>query len=412
MAIMHWLSSLPNFSAYGTPGYLLVLLIALIPLGIGLYCGKRFDWYEVIISALFLFVMFDGANAPQMISLIGYVIYQTIIVTWYYHYRQQHNQSWVFYLITLLTLIPLIIVKVSPAMVGHDSLLGFMGISYMTFRATGTVIETRDGMVKDFSWWTFVRFMLFMPTITSGPIDRYRRFAKDYKKVPDRERYMGLVQKGIKYLFLGLLYNFIIDHFFGAVWLPAAEAQAMQYAPHISWWVVAVMYLYGMHLFFNFAGYSLFAVAFSYFMGVEAPMNFNKPFKSKNIKEFWNRWHMSLSFWFRDYIFMRFVFMATKKKWFKNRNVLSAIAYILDMTIMGFWHGVTWYYILYGFLHGIALAVCDWWGRFKRKHLKKMPHNKITNAIAIFVTFNFVMLTFLLFSGFLNTLWFKGARLL
>lgn len=349
--------------------------------------------------------MFDGASWQQLFSLIAYVIYQTILVMYYHHYRKDNNSTGVFYLFSLLSLIPIIIVKLSPAMVGHNSLLGFLGISYLTFRAVGTIIETRDGMVKEITPWHFIRFMLFMPTITSGPIDRYRRFSKDYQKTPERSDYLKLVEKGIYYLFLGFLYKFVIAYFFGQRFYPHFEQAAMG-DRLFSWNMLGVMYTYGFYLFFDFAGYSLFAVAISYFMGVKTPMNFKQPFKSKNIKEFWNRWHISLSFWFRDYIFMRFVFMATKKRWFKNRNTLSATAYMLNMLTMGFWHGITWYYILYGFLHGLALVINDWWLRYKRKHLKNLPHNKFTECIAIFVTFNFVMLTFLLFSGYLNTYFF------
>ncbi|WP_045629464.1 MBOAT family O-acyltransferase, partial [Lacticaseibacillus paracasei] len=87
----------------------------------------------------------------------------------------------------------------------------------------------------------------------------------------------------------------------------------------LSWPIVGVMYAYSGYLFFDFAGYSLFAVAISYLMGIETPMNFNKPWMSYNIKDFWNRWHMSLSFWFRDYIYMRFVFFVMKHKWLKSR---------------------------------------------------------------------------------------------
>ena len=349
--------------------------------------------------------MFDGASWQQLFSLIAYVIYQTILVMYYHHYRKTNNSTGVFYLFSFLSLIPIIIVKLSPAMVGHNSLLGFLGISYLTFRAVGTIIETRDGMVKEITPWHFIRFMLFMPTITSGPIDRYRRFSKDYQKTPERSDYLKLVEKGIYYLFLGFLYKFVIAYFFGQRFYPHFEQVAMGDGL-FSWNMLGVMYTYGFYLFFDFAGYSLFAVAISYFMGVKTPMNFKQPFKSKNIKEFWNRWHISLSFWFRDYIFMRFVFMATKKRWFKNRNTLSATAYMLNMLTMGFWHGITWYYILYGFLHGLALVINDWWLRYKRKHLKNLPHNKFTECVAIFVTFNFVMLTFLLFSGYLNTYFF------
>lgn len=402
---MSWLESLPNYTAYGTPSYFIYLLIAVLPMGISLYFGKRLAWYEAIVSFLFIFFMFDGSSASQMLSLIGYVVYQTILVMGYFHYRQKKNAAGVFYLMTLLSLLPIIIVKFTPAMVGHNSLLGFLGISYLTFRAVGTIIETRDGAVKDLNWWKFIRFLLFMPTITSGPIDRYRRFSKDYRKVPSREKYLEMVGKAVKYLFIGFLYKFVLAYLFGQVWLPFVEHQALMYAPHLSWWVVAVAYVYAGDLYFDFAGYSLFAVAISYLMGVETPMNFNKPFVAKNIKEFWNRWHMTLSFWFRDYIFMRFVFLASKKHWFKNRNVLSSVAYMINMLVMGFWHGVTWYYILYGFLHGSALVINDWWLRYKRKHLH-IKTNAFTKGVAMFITFNFVVFSFLIFCGFLNTLWF------
>ena len=135
-------------------------------------------------------------------------------------------------------------------------------------------------------------------------------------------------------------------------------------------------------------------------------MNFNKPFISQNIKDFWNRWHMTLSFWFRDFIFMRFTFFAMKHKLVKNRIRLSQVAYLVDFLIMGFWHGLTWYYIVYGIYHALAIIINDIWLRFKRKHRKQIPHNKFTQWFAIFLTFNVVCFSFLIFSGFLSTLWF------
>ncbi len=402
---MSLIASLPNISAYGTPSYFIYLLIAILPLAIGLYFGKRFQWYEALISFVFLFLMFDGASSVQGISLLIYLVYQTLLVTGYYRYRKHANNKYVFYITTFLSLLPIVIVKFTPAMTGHNSLIGFLGISYLTFRAAGTVIETRDGAVNDLTWWKFIRFMVFMPTITSGPIDRYRRFAKDYQQVPTREHYLDMVQTAVKYLFIGFLYKFVFAYFTGQVWLPRLKEMAMLHAPHLSWWVAGVAYMYSADLYFDFAGYSLFAIAISYLMGVETPINFNHPLKSKNIKEFWNRWHMTLSFWFRDYIFMRFVFMATKKRWFKNRNTLSAVAYMLNMLTMGFWHGVTWYYIFYGFLHGLALIGNDAWLRYKRKHLN-IKSTAVTRGVGRFITFNFVVLSFLIFSGFLNQLWF------
>ncbi len=130
-----------------------------------------------------------------------------------------------------------------------------------------------------------------------------------------------------------------MSHALGTVLMPNVERMAIISA-HAqggwSWWIIAYMYIYGLNLFFDFAGYSMFAVATGYVMGIEVPMNFNLPFLSRNLKEFWNRWHMTLSFWFRDFVFMRLVFLMMKKKWFKSRVTTSNVAYIINMLIMGF----------------------------------------------------------------------------
>ena len=133
-------------------------------------------------------------------------------------------------------------------------------------------------------------------------------------------------------------------------------------------------------------------------MGIQTPVNFNKPFSSPNLKEFWNRWHMSLSFWFRDYVFMRMVFTLMKKKVFKSRITVSNIGYMTLFLLMGIWHGLTWFYIAYGLFHGVAMCINDAWLRYKKKH-KNLPSNWATKALAIFITFNTVCFSFLIFSG-------------
>ncbi|ADG41222.1 MULTISPECIES: D-alanyl-lipoteichoic acid biosynthesis protein DltB [Leuconostoc] len=399
-----------NLQPYADPKYFVILLLALLPIAIGLYFGKRLNWYEVVVSLVFIFLMFDGEKYHEGFALVGYMIWQWLLVWAYTLYRKKANGTVVFYIATFLSILPLILVKVAPvANWTHvTSLLGFLGISYLTFRSVAMILETRDGSIKEFNPWLFLRFMLFMPTISSGPIDRYRRFVKDITTVPDRQKYTGMLEKAVWYFFLGFLYKFVISYILGTVLLPQVESLAtLSASVHHgwTWWLVPVMYTYGFNLFFDFAGYSLFAVATSYVMGVELPMNFNKPFLSKNLKDFWNRWHISLSFWFRDYIFMRLVFLIMKKKWIKNRVTTSNVAYIANMLIMGFWHGLHWYYIAYGLFHGVGMAINDAWLRYKKKH--HVPHNKFTEALAIFITFNVVMVSFLLFSGFLDTLWFK-----
>ncbi|GKT03473.1 D-alanyl-lipoteichoic acid biosynthesis protein DltB [Furfurilactobacillus sp. WILCCON 0119] len=398
-----------NLEPYGNPQYFVYLLIGLLPLMIGLYTGHRWRWYQSLVSLAFIFLMFDGAKWQQGVALIGFVAWQWLLVGGYMAYRNRSNNRWVFYLAVLLSALPLAFVKITPAVAAsHSSLFGFLGISYLTFRTVGMIMEMRDGIIKEFHPLLFLEFLLFMPTISSGPIDRYRRWLDDYEKVPDRETYIGMIGKAVHYIFLGFLYKFLLAYLFGTVLLPKLGMLTLRYGGKgLSWPLIGYMYTYSLDLFFDFAGYSLFAVAISYLMGIETPMNFNRPFQSKNLKDFWNRWHMSLSFWFRDFIFMRLVFAMMKNKLFKSRVTVSNIAYVLNMLIMGFWHGVTWYYIAYGLFHGISLVINDWWLRFKKKHREAIPHNKLTEAFAIFLTINVVCVSFLLFSGFLDTLWFK-----
>jgi len=152
-------------------------------------------------------------------------------------------------------------------------------------------------------------------------------------------------------------------------------------------------------LFFDFAVYSAFAIGFSYMFGIHTPENFNRPFLSTSIRDFWNRWHISLSWWFRDHVYSRFVFSALKGHWFKNKYLASYLGFILSMGLMGVWHGTAWHYIIYGLYHGMLLVATDWFIRFNKQ--KKILNGGlwIWQAASIFLTFNLVCFGFLIFSG-------------
>lgn len=391
---------------YQNPTYFMLIALTLLPIVIANLYEKKIYWYQTLISFGFLLLSFGGIKWHQGIALVVYVIFEIFLIKLYFNYRAKSNNSWIFYLTVFVAIIPLIIVKVTPAIYGGQvSIIGFLGISYITFKIVGMIMEIRDGAIKEFRLGQTIQFLLFFPTISSGPIDRYRRFIGDYNNQLSREKYLNLLEKGVWYIFLGFLYKFFIAYFFGTLLMPQVAQNALARGG-ISWWLVAYMYVYSMDLFFDFAGYSLFAVGTSYIMGIVTPMNFNRPFAAANIKEFWNRWHMSLSFWFRDYIYMRLVFFIMKNKLIKSRITIANLGYLTLFLIMGFWHGITWYYIVYGLFHACAIIVCDAWLRFKKKHRQQIPSNRFTKAFAIFLTFNTVCFSFLIFSGFLNTMMF------
>ena len=155
-------------------------------------------------------------------------------------------------------------------------------------------------------------FLHFFPSFSSGPIDRSRRFLADWNRVLKREEYMELCGTGIWKLLLGAVYKMVIA---------AGAYKVMGYFDTGTAWYhwVGYAYAYGIYLFFDFAGYSLMAVGSSYMLGIETPENFRQPFISRDIREFWDRWHITLSHWFRDFIFTRFVMYSSKKKWFSTR---------------------------------------------------------------------------------------------
>ena len=158
------------------------------------------------------------------------------------------------------------------------------------------------------------------------------------------------------------------------------------------------MYSYGFYLFFDFAGYSLMAVGYSYLFGVRTPDNFNKPFLSVDIIDFWDRWHITLSHWFRDFVFSRITMDLMRSRKFKSRLTIAVIAFMLNMGLMGIWHGTEPYYIIYGLYHGVLLSLTEIYHK-KSKFHKRNKKKKWYRLTTGFITFQLVMIGFFIFSG-------------
>lgn len=397
------LAALPFLTPYEKPFYFVLIAVTFIPSIIASLRGKRLLWYQNLLTVLFLWMGFAGPNISQGIALVAYLVWQTVVAQCYFRYRQTGNRAGWFYLSVVLSLLPMVLIKLLPFVKEGQPFLYFLGYSYLTFKSVQVVMEIRDNLIKDFRWQHYLQFLIFFPTISSGPIDRYRRFVDELKKPPSKEDYVILLNKGVHAIFMGLLYKFIIGYILGKQLLPIAQDYALHHDMLLEG-SIAYMYIYSLYLFFDFAGYSFFAVGTSYLLGYRTPVNFNKPFISHNIKEFWNRWHMSLSFWFRDYVYMRLMFTLLKKKVFKSRIVASNVGYFALFLIMGVWHGLTWYYVVYGLYHATLICLTDAWLRFKKKHQEKLPSNRLTHALAVVLTFHAVCFSLLIFSGYVDVL--------
>ena len=367
----------------GNEFFLLLFVVLLIGFVVNFF-EKRKDYYILALSLLFAGAIY-GKSRAMIVYLLAFIVYQYFLV----FLAQRIEARWLKPLV-FLSILPLVINKVFALTSLH--LLAFIGISYMSFKTIQIMLEISDGLIKEkISVKDYLQFLLFFPTVSAGPIDRSRRFLKEINEVMPRKEYLELAGDGIYRIVLGLLYKVVLSTYVYQMLLTLNNTGTVVYS-------IKYMYLYTLYLFFDFAGYSLMAVGSSNILGIQTPMNFNKPFLSVDIKDFWTRWHITLSTWLRDFVFSRVLMQVIRKKWFKNRLHNATYAYMVNMLVMGFWHGLSVSYIVYGFYHGVLMAGFEVYQK-KSNFYKKNKNKNWYKLLSWFVTMNLVMVGFFIFSG-------------
>ena len=367
----------------GNEFFLLLFVVLLIGFVVNFF-EKRKDYYILVLSLLFAGAIY-GKSRAMIVYLISFVIYQYFLVFIAQRIETKRLKPLVF-----LSIFPLVINKVFALTSLH--LLAFIGISYMSFKTIQIMLEISDGLIKEkISIKDYLQFLLFFPTVSAGPIDRSRRFLKEINEVMPRKEYLELAGDGMYRVVLGLLYKVVLSTYVYQMLLTLNNTGTVVYS-------IKYMYLYTLYLFFDFAGYSLMAVGSSNILGIQTPMNFNKPFLSVDIKDFWTRWHITLSTWLRDFVFSRVLIQVIRKKWFKNRLHNAIYAYMVNMLVMGFWHGLSVSYIVYGFYHGVLMAGFEVYQK-KSNFYKKNKNKNWYKLLSWFLTMNLVMIGFFIFSG-------------
>ncbi|MFS9211303.1 D-alanyl-lipoteichoic acid biosynthesis protein DltB [Streptococcus mitis] len=367
----------------GNEFFLLLFVVLLIGFVVNFF-EKRKDYYILALSLLFTGAIY-GKSRAMIVYLLAFVVYQYLIVFLAQRMEAKRLKPLVF-----LSILPLVINKVFALTSLH--LLAFIGISYMSFKTIQIMLEISDGLIKEkINIKDYLQFLLFFPTVSAGPIDRSRRFLTEINEVMPRKGYLELAGDGVYRIVLGLLYKVVLSTYVYQMLLALNNTSTVVYS-------IKYMYLYTLYLFFDFAGYSLMAVGSSNILGIQTPMNFNKPFLSVDIKDFWTRWHITLSTWLRDFVFSRVLMQVIRKKWFKNRLHNAIYAYMVNMLVMGFWHGLSVSYIVYGFYHGVLMAGFEVYQK-KSTFYKKNKNKNWYKLLSWFVTMNLVMIGFFIFSG-------------
>lgn len=379
-------------------GLALYFVLPAIALGI----AGRLTWHWVLVSTVAMGILQMALPAvvaghiwwTPVAAATGWVLWQWAVVRSFLALHAK-RRPWLVWLAVLAALIPLLALKYLPLAL-PDGVAHIIGISYVTFRALDVVLGVHDGLITELRAAPYLAYVIFFPTLSAGPIDRYRRFVADFAQRRTRAEYVRLLDEAVRAGMLGVLYKFVLAVAVHRWWLDPVTA--------VHGWraTLSYMYAYSAYLFCDFAGYSAFAVAFSKLFGIRSPENFDQPWRARDLADFWSRWHISLSTWLRDQVYMRFLMAARMRGWFKSKHVASAVGLLLSFGLMGLWHGASMNYIVYGFYHAVLLIGLERWRRYspiKRPAPESTSPLTLRNVGATLLTLQLVCVSFLIFSG-------------
>ena len=221
-----------------------------------------------------------------------------------------------------------------------------VGVSFYTFEAIAYLIDVRQGRVKMPSFADLCLFFFFWPNILSGPIVRARELMPQLKF--DRKFEPRFMFEGFDRIVWGLVQKNVIANVLG-IWVDRGfAAQPSGALSTMDAWFLAIGF--GLQIYFDFAGYTNLAIGAARLIGVTLPENFRQPYHAANPADFWNRWHMTLSRWIRDYLFF-----PIQARW-KMAPLPLYLSLVGVMALVGLWHGAGWGFLLWGTLQGVYLS--------------------------------------------------------
>ncbi len=259
-----------------------------------------------------------------------------------------------------------------------------LGISFFTFQQIAYLVDTYKKKTVVHSFSEYALFVSFFPQLIAGPIvqqkDVLPQFRRNSFKLNQRMLFFGL-----SYFILGLFKKVVLADSFGQFANPLfAHANTADTLLFADAWAAALSYTF--QLYFDFSAYSDMAIGLGLMFGIKLPLNFYSPYKSLNISDFWRRWHITLSHFLRDYLYIP---LGGNKKG-KHRRYLNLM---IVMLLGGLWHGAGWTFILWGGLHGLYLVINHaWWVLKKHFTLPNIP-----KAVAWGLTFTSVVFAWVLF---------------
>jgi len=381
--------------------FLLVVFIAyyLVP--------SRLQWAVILVASIF-FYLFAGTST--IIVLVSIIVGTYVIGRLVEKEKNQKRKKFYFLSGLILNLGLLIFFKyinffLSTAIEGFNTinhilnqtepsgiqvfslkLIVPLGISYITFQAISYLTEiNRGNQVAEKNLGIFAAYLFFFPKLLSGPIERAHNFIPQLKKT-HVFNYDQTVE-GLKRILFGLFKKLVIANRLAVY----TDEVFNNIEHHSSITLILACVFYTVQLYADFSGYTDIAIGSAKIFGFKLMENFDHPFSAKSVTDFWRKWHISLTTWVNEYIYNPILINC--RNWNKWAVVYAAIVTFL---ILGFWHGASWNFIIFGFLQGAILSL-EFLTRKARKHLRKKIPNWLNSSLGmayVFLYFTFSLIFF------------------
>lgn len=340
--------------------------------------------YKNIVLLIFSFI-FYFYDEPKYILLMLIEVFFSYFMTLSLEKNKSKNLlgiiiSFHIFLLCVFKYFNFIITNINSIFGGNISLLNIVlpiGISFYTFQIISYEVDVYRGKVKaSKSLIDYMTYVFLFPQLIAGPIVRYETISKELKS---RKVTLEDFSYGVNRFIIGLFKKVVIANNIGElcnILNNSSEVSVLLY------WVLGISYM--LQIYFDFSGYSDIAIGIGRMIGFKFPENFNYPYIANSVTDFWRRWHMTLSSWFRDYVYIPL-----------GGNRVSTLKHIRNILVVwmltGLWHGASWNFIIWGIYFGVILIIEKY---CLNKVLEKLPR-VIRNIYAMFI----VMISFIIFSS-------------
>ena len=261
-----------------------------------------------------------------------------------------------------------------------------LAISFYTFQQIAYLVDSYRNIIEEYKFTHYFLFVTFFPQLIAGPIVHHKDLVPQFAQLSKSAMSNKNIQIGLSIFVIGLFKKVVLAdslaQYADPVFLSASQGHDVSF---ISAWIGSAAYM--LQIYFDFSGYSDMAVGLARIFGIKLPLNFNSPYKALSINEFWDRWHITLSHFIRDYIYIPLG---------GNRNGRLKQSYYLvfTMSIAGLWHGAGWTFVVWGLLHGFCLVINHAWSRVSKSFI----NSETADSTSLKVVYRLLVLTFLVFS--------------